>query len=90
MTTFDFSKIPGLNFIYVHRSQKRKKDHKIVSHFAVLGPVRSKAARRTLMKLTTGLNFISILSTAFTGVDPKSVNDTDNLTEFLRFGELRA
>ncbi len=39
----------------------------------LLGSTRVKAVCRTLMKLTAGLNFINVLSTAFTSVDPKSV-----------------
>ncbi len=38
------------------------------------GSVHVKAACRTLMKLTTGVNFINIFCAAFTHVDPESVN----------------
>jgi len=38
---------------------------------------------------TPGVNFINVQRAAFAPVDPKSVKDTDNLTEFLRFWELR-
>ncbi len=38
----------------------------------------AKAARRTLMKLTPGLNFINVLHTAFTHVDPESVRIQSN------------
>jgi len=42
--------------------------------------VLTKAAHRTtLVKLTPGLNFINVLHTAFTLVDPKSVKKIDNL-----------
>jgi len=32
-----------------------------------------KCTRKTLMKLTPGLNFINVLCTAFTPADPKSI-----------------
>ncbi len=35
-----------------------------------------------LMKLTPGLNFINVLRTAFTLIDPKRVKKTDDLTVF--------
>jgi hypothetical protein len=41
--------------------------------FALLGSAHAKAARRTLMKLTPGVNFTNIIRTAFAHVDPKSV-----------------
>ncbi len=45
---------------------------------------------KTLMKLTPGVDFIKVLRAAFAHVDPKSVKDTENLTEFLHFWDLRA
>ncbi len=48
-----------------------------MSHFTLLGSAGVKAVRRTLMKLTPGLNFINILRTAFTLVGPKSVRQLD-------------
>ena len=39
--------------------------------------------------LFVGVNFINILRAAFTRTDPKSIKDTDNLTELLCFWELR-
>jgi hypothetical protein len=41
------------------------------------------------MALDLGVNFINILSTAFTHADPESVKDTDDLTVFLRFQDLQ-
>jgi len=35
-----------------------------------------KCSHKMLMKLTPGLNFINVLRTAFTLVDPKSVKNT--------------
>jgi len=37
-----------------------------------------------------GVNFIDVLRAAFTCADPKSAKNTDNLTVFLRFWDLRA
>jgi hypothetical protein len=42
------------------------------------------------VKLTTGVNFINVLQAAFTHPDPESAKETDNLTVFLRFWDLRA
>jgi hypothetical protein len=42
-----------------------------------------------LVKSTLGVNFINILHTAFTLVDPKSVKKIDNLTAFFLFWDLR-
>jgi len=59
---------------YAHRSQKRKTTLLAWLSFLVLSrSVGAKAAQRTLMKLTTGLNFINVLHTAFTLIAPKSV-----------------
>ncbi len=60
------------------RSQKHKKYGKKIqlSHqclFTLLGSTSVKAVRRTLVKLTQGLNFINVLRAAFAHVDPKSV-----------------
>jgi len=41
-----------------------------------------KLLANMLMKLTPGVNFINILHTAFTLVDPNSLNKIDNLTVF--------
>jgi len=47
-----------------------------------LGYAGVKAARKMLVKLTPGVNFINIQRIAFTLVDPKSVKKIDNLTVF--------
>ncbi len=84
----------GVNFINVFlRSflgtsggQKRKKDSEVVNLFTLSGTTCVKAVRRTLMKLSPGVNFINILYTAFTLVDPKSAKKINNLTVFYAFG----
>jgi len=48
-----------------------------------------KAAHRTLMKLTPGVNFTNILGAAYTLADPKSAKNTNGLIVFLRFCDLR-
>ncbi len=40
-------------------------------HLARLGPMSVKVVRKTLMKLTPGLNFIKIQHTAFKHLDSK-------------------
>jgi len=60
--------------LYTCRSQKRDKiqlSHKYL--FTLSGSVSVKAVRRTLMKLSPGVNFINILRAAFTLVDPKCI-----------------
>ncbi len=57
----------------------------LTAFFAHLRSVLIKAASKMLVKWTPGLNFINVLCTAFTLVDPKSVKDTEDLTELLRF-----
>jgi len=52
--------------------------------------IGKKIASKMLMKLTPGLNFINILCTAFTHVEPKTVKKTVKLSVFLRFWDLRA
>jgi hypothetical protein len=42
------------------------------------------------MKLTPGLNFINVIRTAFTHVDPESVRIQSNPQIVLRFQNLRA
>jgi len=51
--------------------------------FTFLGPASIKVACRTLMKLTSGLNFINVLHTAFTNGDPKNIKKTVKLSIFL-------
>ena len=70
------------------KSTKRQLSCK--SFIVLLGPALVKAALRTLMKLTPGLNFINVLRTAFSHVEPKSVKKTVKLSVFLRFRNLRA
>jgi hypothetical protein len=41
--------------------------------FTLLGSTSVKAVRRTLMKLSPGVNFINILRAAFAPVDPESI-----------------
>ncbi len=55
--------------------------------FAFLGSASIKAASKMLMKLTSGVNFINVRA-ALMCTDPQK--DTDNLTEFLCFWDLRA
>ena len=62
----------GVNFIIVLRAtfmhadtKSAKKTVKLSSFFALLGSVSLKAARRTLVKLTLGFNFINMLTSNF-------------------------
>jgi hypothetical protein len=55
----------------------------------LLGSTSVKAASKTLMKLTPGLNFINILDTALTLEDPKSVKKTVKSFYALDFWNLR-
>jgi len=50
---------------YVCRSQKHKKYSQVIGHFELLGSTWVKAFSKTLMKLTTGVNFINIKRTYF-------------------------
>ncbi len=68
--------------VYVQRSQKRKKTDCLSVLFALLGTECVNAARKTLMNLSPGVNFINILQVAFMSTDSKSANKTDNLTDF--------
>jgi hypothetical protein len=51
--------------------QKRQSSQQC--HLALLGPMRVKAARKTLGKLRPGVNFINVLCTAFMPEAPQSV-----------------
>jgi hypothetical protein len=51
--------------------------------FTLLGPTSVKAVRRTLMKLTPGVNFTNIFSKAFTREDPQSIKNLVNLSVFV-------
>ncbi len=65
--------------------KKRQLSHQC--GFALLGPMPVIAAHKMLMKLTPGLNFIIILCTVFTLVDPKSAKNTvKSLVSFYAFG----
>jgi len=68
---------------YTCRSQMHQKDLWFYCLFFTLSVSSSvKVAQRLLMKLTPGLNFISILYTAFTLADSKSVKKTVRLSIF--------
>jgi hypothetical protein len=54
---------------YASRSRKRKNTVKLSVFFALLGSVHEKAARRLLMKLTPGVNFIIILWAYFVPIE---------------------
>jgi len=69
----------AVNFINVLRTafthadpECAKRQSSQQCRLALLGPTSVKAVRRTMMKLTPGVNFINILR-AFAPVDPKSV-----------------
>ncbi len=52
---------------YACRSQMRKKRQSSQQcHLALLGPMSLKAASKTLVKLTPGVNFTNVLGAAFT------------------------
>jgi len=56
----------------------------------LMGSESVKAASRTLMKLSPGVNFTNVLSTAFTFVDPESVKKYSYVIGiFLRFRDLQ-
>jgi len=65
-----------------------KKTDKFTVFFALSGSAGMKAACRTLVKLTPGLNFTNILWAAFTLKDPKSTKNTVKSSVFLRFCNL--
>ncbi len=50
----------------------------------------TKCARKVLMKWTPGVNFTNILSAAFIRADPKCAENSNDLTVFLSFWNLRA
>jgi len=55
-----------MSSFYAHRSQMRKKRQSSWQCcLALLGPMSVKAARKTLVKLTPGVNFINIIHTNF-------------------------
>jgi len=58
---------------FVHADPKSIiKTNNLMVFFALSGSTGIKAAGRTLMNLTPGVNFTNILHTAFTLVGPKS------------------
>ncbi len=69
----NFTNVFLRSFLGERRGQKRKKDSEVVILFTLLGTTRVKAVLRTLMKLSPGVDFINVIRTAFTLVDPKSV-----------------
>jgi len=58
---------------YTQRSLKHKKTDDLTLFYALWGSVSVKVVHKVLVKSTPGLNFINILRTAFTLVDPKSI-----------------
>jgi len=50
---------------YPHRSQKHKKTESLTEYFAPLGSAHVKAAHRTLMKLTPGVDFTNVFARVF-------------------------
>jgi len=76
---------PGVNYtniftrrFYKRSSQKHKSQSSCQYLFTLLGSACVKAVRRTLMKLSPGVNFNNNLQVAFTCADPKRVKDTDD------------
>jgi hypothetical protein len=48
----------------------------------LLGSTGTKAARRTLMKLTPWVDFTNVLQAALVQADPKRVKNTNDVTVF--------
>jgi len=68
-------------------SQKRKKTLMTSLSFCAFEIFANKAAHNMLVKLTSGLNFINVLRTAFTHSDPKRIKKTIKLSNhFYAFG----
>ncbi len=70
---------PGVDFInifngsfYARSSHSERTQSSCQYLLTLLGSARIKAVCRTLMKLSSGLNFINVLSTAFAQADPKA------------------
>ncbi len=63
---------------------------KLSVSLALLGSALKKAVHIMLMKLTQGINFTMVLRAAFAHTDPKAQKDTDDLTVFFLFWDLRA
>ncbi len=68
----------------------QKKTDNLPVFFALSGSIQVKAAFRTSMPLTPGLNFINILQTAFMRVNPERLEFSKILSIFLHFWDLRA
>jgi len=52
----------------------------LTGFFTLLGSACVKAVRRMLMKLSPGVDFTNVLQAAFAQIDPKSEQDTVDLT----------
>jgi len=83
----------GVDFInifmrsfYVLTPKKHKNSVKSSDLLRYLGCTHAKSARKRLMKLTPGLNFISILHTALARKDPKSIKRQSSHLSFCAFG----
>ncbi len=67
-------------YVEILLSQKRKKTLMTSLSFCSFEIFSNKAAHNMLVKLTSGLNFINVLLTAFTHSDPKSIKKTIKLS----------
>jgi len=65
-----------------------KKIDNLTVNFMHLGSAHVKAAHKTLMKWTPGVNFINILRAAFIRGDPESVQKIDNFNLTVIFTHL--
>jgi len=76
---------------YARRSRMRKKRQSSQQcHLVLLWPTSVKPALKTLVKLTPAVNFINVLRTAFTHVDPKCAKKTvKSAVSFGTFGTYR-
>ena len=82
---YDHGSISSTFYKQLLRTQTPKAQKKTVkssSFFALLGSASAKVARRMLVKLTPGANFINVLQAAFTLTDPKSIKKLLDLTVF--------
>ncbi len=71
------------------KAQKRQSSWSVF--FRLSGSGGSKAAHKLLMKLTPGLNFINVLCTAFTHVDPECTKKDSQVSSVnWRFWDLQA
>jgi len=72
-----------MNIFYARRSQKCKKIDNLTVIFTHSGSARAKAACKTLMKLSPGVNFTNVLWASFTEEDPESAKKTVKLSVLL-------